>query len=399
MQLSVPIFVVILFLSKAGAGFFFFINTWIVISLTGSPSSAALSLLIAVLPSLLLSMSIGSIADNAPAIKLVLLSEKIRFLTLTIYAIFFMLEYASPLIAFTISFIMSLCAEIQLLSWRVVLAKFGGNNLIKLNALSVSSGQSGVILGATASGVIFASFGATATIFTASALFLGSTILIRRFLQLAPILKFTNHSKNTFNPVHLHLQHIYEGCRYIIQTPALLRHYLLIFVNVNILYSANALLAPFVKGPLRLGAEAYGVIDAAYSIGAIAGGLIITRLTFIIGAPRTTILGLSFLTLALLNFSYAEDFPVAFLAYIGVGLGCQTSIISLTNAQMLTHPKYQGIVYAAFNTMTGFSGVLLFLLSTRFTSEQALRGVFFYEALFTAAVTLVFIISTHQKKN
>ena len=399
MQLSVPIFVAILFLSKAGTGFFFFINTWIVISLTGSPNSAAVSLLIAVLPSLLLSMSIGSIADNAPAIKLVLLSEKVRFLTLTIYAIIFMLDRASPLTAFTISFIMSLCAEIQLLSWRVVLAKFGGNNLIKLNALSVSSGQTGLIAGATASGVIFVSFGPAATIYTASALFLGSTILIRRFLQLAPNLTLSKYSKHTINPIHLHLKHIFEGCRYIAQTPTLLSHYLLIFINTNILYSANALLAPFVKVPLRLGAAAYGAIDAAYSIGAITGGLIITRLTFILGASITTTLGLFLLTLALLSFSYAENFPAAFLAYIGIGLGCQTSITSLTNAQMLTHPQYQGIVYAAFNTMTGLSGALIFLLSTRFTSEQALRSVFFYEALFTGAVTLVFIISTYPKKN
>lgn len=399
MPLSTPIFAAILFLSKAGTGFFFFINTWIVISLTGSPGSAAVSLLIAVLPSLLLSMSIGSIADNAPAIKLVLVSEKVRFLTLTLYAIVFMLGSASPLIAFTISFIMSICAEIQLLSWRVVLAKFGNNNLIKLNALFVSSGQAGVIVGATASGVVFASFGATATIYTASALFLGSTILIHRFLQLAPNLTLSKHSKHTLSPIHLHLKHIREGYTYIIKTPTLLSHYFIIFLNTNILYSANALLAPFVEGPLKLGAEAYGAIDAAYSIGAISGGLIITRLTFIFGAPRTVTLGLSLLTLALMSFSYAENFLVAFLAHVAIGLGCQTSITSLSYAQMLTPPQYQGTVYAAFNTMTGFSGVIIFLLSTRFTSEQDLRSVFFYEALIMAAVTLAFIISTYQKKN
>ena len=399
MQLSAPIFAVILFLSKAGTGFFFFINTWIVISLTGSPGSAAVSLLIAVLPSLLLSMSIGSVADNAPAIKLVLLSEKVRFLTLSIYATVFMLDNASPLIAFAISFIMSICAEIQLLSWRVVLAKFGSNNLIKLNALSVSSGQGGVIVGATASGVVFASFGATATIYTASVLFFGSIILIHRLLHLAPNLILSERSKNTLTPIDHHLKHIYEGCIYIIHTPELLRHYLLIFLNINILYSANALLAPFVKGPLKLGAEAYGAIDAAYSIGAIVGGLIITRLTLTFGASQTITLGLSLLTLALLSFSYAANFPTAFLAHIGIGLGCQTSITSLSYAQTLTRPQFQGIVYAAFNTVTGFSGVLIFLFSTHFTSEQALRNVFFYEALIVAAVTLAFIISTHHKKN
>lgn len=123
-QISVPAYATVIFFSRAGTGIFFFINTWIVIDLTGYATSAAISLLIATLPSLFLSMIIGSMADKYPAIKLVLYSECTRCLTLLVYASLFVMDRASPAFAYSVSFLMSICAEIQLLSWRVILATF-----------------------------------------------------------------------------------------------------------------------------------------------------------------------------------------------------------------------------------------------------------------------------------
>ena len=52
---TVRLYVAAIAAANIGTGFFFLINTWLIIDLTGEPSSAAISLVMTVLPSLLLS--------------------------------------------------------------------------------------------------------------------------------------------------------------------------------------------------------------------------------------------------------------------------------------------------------------------------------------------------------
>ena len=396
-QISAPAYATAMFFSRAGTGIFFFINTWIVIDLTGQATSAAISLLIAVLPSLFLSMTIGSMADKYPAIKLVLFSECTRCLTLLVYASLFVMDRASPAFAYSISFLMSICAEIQLLSWRVILATFATHEKnFKLNALSVTSGQAGVIIGATGSGMLFVALGPTFTIAIASTIFWASSCCIA-YMAKALHSPCASAITKISTPNHLvaHLRSILEGFQYITQQPRLIGYYLLILLNTNILYMSNALLAPFVKGPLNLNANAYGQIDAAYSIGAIIGGLIIVKLTQRLGTLKITLLGLTTLALSLFIFAQSEAFLLAFFSYIGIGLGCQTSIVSLSHAQRITDPTLHGRAYATLNTLTGFFGVLVFILSTQFTSHEELRNMFEYQAI---AVTTVLLIIGASKK-
>lgn len=207
-----------------------------------------------------------------------------------------------------------------------------------------------------------------------------------------------NRSKSICGALRYHANAIREGFCYAAQQPALIGCYLLILLNVSVLYMSNALLAPFVKGPLQLDAESYGRIDAAYSMGAILGGLIIVRLTLRLGGRRIALLGLSVLALSLFVFAYADSFFMAFSAYFGIGLGCQTSIVSLSNAQKITDLQFQGRAYAAFNTVTGCFGVIVFLISTYFTTEQELRNVFFYQALVVIAFILVFVVMCCSEK-
>ena len=396
-QISVPAYATVIFFSRAGTGIFFFINTWVVIDLTGYATSAAISLLIATLPSLFLSMIIGSMADKYPAIKLVLFSECTRCLTLLVYASLFVMDRASPAFAYSVSFLMSICAEIQLLSWRVILATFATHEKnFKLNALSVTSGQAGVIIGATGSGMLFVTLGPTFTIAIASTIFWASSCCIAYMAKALHSPCASAITKiSTLNHLVAHLRSILEGFQYITQQPRLIGYYLLILLNTNILYMSNALLAPFVKGPLNLNANAYGQIDAAYSIGAIIGGLIIVKLTQRLGTLKITLLGLTTLALSLFIFAQSEAFLLAFFSYIGIGLGCQTSIVSLSHAQRITDPTLHGRAYATLNTLTGCFGVLIFILSTQFTSHEELRNMFEYQAI---AVTTVLLIIGASKK-
>lgn len=104
------------FFLKGRSRFVFFINTWIVMHVSGSASSAAVSLMVAVLPSLFLSMLIGSFADHFSAVKLVFFSEQFRCLILFVYATVFVLWGATPFLAYMVSFFMAVCSEVQLMA-------------------------------------------------------------------------------------------------------------------------------------------------------------------------------------------------------------------------------------------------------------------------------------------
>lgn len=393
-RISAPIYATATFFSKTGGGLFFFINTWIVIELTGAPAGAAISLLVAVLPSIFLSMAIGGFADRYPPINIVLISEGLRSLILFLYASLYSADLASPLIAYSVSFLMAICAEIQLVSWRVILATYNPlSTHLRFNALSVTSGQAGVVIGAMCSGILFLHIGSTATIYIASMIFSVSTLCIflltkgpqiqpsKSLIKAAPIEPSTRRVESTLGLIS-----------YIYNRPSLIGNYLLIILNINILYTSNALLAPFVNGPLKLSAKAYGLIDAAYSVGAILGSLIIVALSRYLGETKAIFSGLAVLAMSLLLFAQSYTFPVAFISYVGIGLGCQTSIICLSRAQRITDRALHGRTYALFNTLTGCTGVLVFSLSTRFTDDESLRSVFEYQAIAVAGVLLIFTI-------
>jgi hypothetical protein len=80
--------------SRIGVGFFFLINTWLIIDITGRPSSAALSLVMTILPRLLLSQAIGMMVDRGHPARLAYRAEFFRWALLAGYG----LLYASGLV-------------------------------------------------------------------------------------------------------------------------------------------------------------------------------------------------------------------------------------------------------------------------------------------------------------
>jgi len=387
-----------IFFSKCGVGLFFFINTWIVIHLANNESAAAISLLIAVTPSIFFSLIIGRIADNSSAITLIKYTEFFRFSLLAIYASLYHYGYASTVYAYAFSFFMAIASETQLMAWRVVIAKnTTGEVTLRVNALTVKCGQAGVVVGAAISGLLFHSQGATITIAFTSVMFILSFLLISNIALQTPKSEEKVGTKTHTKAIKLSGT-IGAGLKYIWVNPDLFGHYLLILVNINILYFSNAVLAPFVKNALGFDARAYGYIDASFSVGAIAGAYLAIELSKRLAERTIIILGLIIQTISLMVFSLSTTLFVAVLAYTGIGLACQTSIINLTSAQHITHANMHGRVYATFNMLTGIFGILVFILSSHLTTAQDSRLLFQTMSLATATLVTFIAISRRAKK-
>jgi hypothetical protein len=137
--------------AKIGTGFFFLINTWLIIDITGRPSSAAITLVMTILPSLLLSPVIGLAVDRAQPARLAYRAELLRWLVLVAYGALCGAGWANEAIGYAVSFCVALGNEIQVLAWRAALTRaVPAERMLRLNALTSVGGQTGQILGAAA---------------------------------------------------------------------------------------------------------------------------------------------------------------------------------------------------------------------------------------------------------
>ena len=385
--------------AKIGTGFFFLINTWLIIEITGRPSSAAITLVMTILPSLLLSPLIGLAVDRSEPAQLAWRAEVFRWLVLMSYGLLYAAGYATAPIAYLVSFLIALGNEIQVLAWRAALARHASSEeMFRLNALTVVTGQTGQILGAAASGIVLAAIGAAATVGVASTTYLLSALagfVVAR--RMHSINTATLHSDVPERGIRRHLSDLRDGLRHIAQRPAIAFFYGLILANLTVIFGINAMLAPFVREELHLGADAFGKIDAGYALGAIVSGFFVVRLANRFG--RRTILTLAFLVaaLSLLVFAQCSGLIVAFVTYVGLGVSFQSSVIALSAAQRAADPLYQGRVSASFNVLNGLAGLAIYGIVAMSAGHHLYRQLYLWQAAAMLIMIPIVVLASRRE--
>lgn len=364
--------------SGIGTGLFFLINTWLIIDITGRPSSAALSLVMTILPSLLLSPAIGVIVDRGHPARLAYRADFFRGAVLIGYGLLYASGLATEVLGYGVSFCVALGNEVRVLSWRAALARsVGGEELFRLNALTVVGGQTGQIVGAAASGMLLAVAGASTTIALTSSTYFVSAIL--SFLVARHLAAGDRHS-TTSHPRGRYLDDLRAGIRHIVERPQIAFFYGLILANMTMIFGMNAMLAPFVREELLLGPAAFGQIDAGYALGAIVCGVFIVRLSNRFGKRAILVSGLALAAASLFAFSQGQSFALAFVVYVGLGASFQTSVISLSAAQGATDMAFQGRVSATFNTLNGLVGLAVYAIAALVAGHHLYREFYLAQA-------------------
>ena len=108
---------------KLGSGCFFFINTWLMVEMTGNPASAALSLMLTVLPSLILSPAIGVLVERHDPARVAYTADFVRAAALLVYAALYAMEHTSAALGYAIGFLVALAGETQFLACRATPGK------------------------------------------------------------------------------------------------------------------------------------------------------------------------------------------------------------------------------------------------------------------------------------
>ena len=381
--------------AKVGTGVFFLVNTWLMIDITGHASSAAIALVMTVLPSIVLAPFLGVLVDRSQPARLAVVADLFRGGALLAYAALHKAGLANAALGYGVGFCVATGNELQVLCWRAAIGRGAAPaQVFRLNALTVAGGQTGQVIGAAISGFALARAGAVATVVLTAATFVASagfSLLVARRLDAtepAP----TTRARG--------LRHSFAelgaGLRHIGQRPQIAFFYLLILANLTVIFGINGMLAPFVREELRLGPEAFGKIDAGYALGAIAGGLAIVRLSQRLG-KRRVLLGASLLMAAgLWVFAHGSGLAVPLLAYMGLGLAFQANVISLSAAQLAADPAFQGRVNASFGLLNGLVGLTIYALIAWCAGHHLLRPFYEAQALTMLAVFGVVLVSTRR---
>lgn len=398
-QKMIALYSITMTISKIGNGFFFFINTWLALELTGHVSTGAISLIMTIIPSLIFSPLMGVLVDYRRAEIIAATAEILRCVILLIYAVSYKWGIVAVPLVYSVSFCVAFGSELQLLAWRAALARqTNSTQMLRLNAITVVCGQSGVVFGAATSGILFMNFGALSTLLLASLTFFIAgilTVFISRNITMRRSTLVTLSNKFNFRQ---HICELQAGFKHIFENPQISFFYLLILINITVLYSINSMLAPFVREELHLYSDAFGKIDASYSIGAIVGGLLVVRLANQYGYRICIMFGFIILAISLGLFSQANGLLLALVSYVGIGMSCQSSILLLTLAQKCTDTNYQGRVYATFNILNGFSGLVVYSLVAITARFHIYREIFFVEAVGIMILTIWLLFSRYADR-
>jgi len=381
--------------AKIGTGVFFLVNTWLMIDITGRASSAAIALVMTALPGIVLAPFLGVLVDRSQPARLAVVAELFRGGVLLAYAALYKAGLADAAIGYGVGFCVATGNELQVLCWRSAIGRGATPaRMFRLNALTVAGGQTGQVIGAAISGFALAWAGAVATValtaiaFVASA---GFSLLVARRLDAAQ-----PPPASRARGLRAYLAELGAGLGHVVQRPQIAFFYLLILANLTVIFGINGMLAPFVREALRLGPEAFGKIDAGYAVGAIAGGLAIVRLSQRFG-KRPVLLGAYLLTAASLwGFAHGSGLAVPLLAYTGLGLAFQASVISLSAAQLAADPAFQGRVNASFGLLNGLAGLAVYALIGWCASRHLWRPFYEAQALMMLAVFCVVLVSTRR---
>jgi MFS family permease len=358
---------------------------WLVLTLTGSAASVGLSLVMQALPTLLLGMWGGALADRLPSRQVVIVSQLAHAaLAAALAAIAFAgTESVLPIYA------VALAGGVVSALGGPALGRFGAEvvppaDLPNAMALGSIINSGGRILGMSLAGVLLPFTGQ-------GGLFLVNALTF--FAVIAGIALMRPAEFHRLAAAERQPGAIREGLRYVLRTPWLLVVLALSLVLGSLGRNYQVTMAAMSAGPLAAGAGGYGLLSTVFAIGTVAGGFITAsrprlsiRLLLIAAFAISLLQALSGLMPSLSTFAGAM-LPIAAGAIL-----VDTAVSA--RAQLDSPDAMRGRVIAAVGMVGAASGALggpaLGWLSDVFGPRAALHagGVACLAATLLAALTL-----------
>lgn len=254
------------------------------------------------------------------------------------------------------------------------------DNIFRVNSLASIGSQGGYILGSGLGGVVV-------TILAPEGLFLIYTLLVGgaaiTFTRLPVAPPTPKHSPATGGVFRNFLSEIAGALLIISQSPVLRSAVILQSAVFGVLYTVNIVLAPFAADILRVGAEGFGMIDAAWATGAVIGGGILTLKAS--SAPRGLggiLISMTLLAICLALFGISNSLVQAILLNGILGMLFLINRVSLeTIIQIETDEAVLARVRGSIWSLNSIVSLLIYACVTLLLTTETLRLAYWFGAL------------------
>jgi MFS transporter, DHA3 family, macrolide efflux protein len=368
-------------ISAIGNGIQFIASSWLATELSGKGYAAALVLIAQTIPGLLLSPFLGVWIDRLERRQLAAFLDAFRAVGLMLVPLVYWFGQLEAWHLYLMTFIVAIADSMY---WptrgalvREVVPK---DRLLEANTISMTTVQIGMIVGASASGFIIGAFSPIVAMLLNAATYVISSALTLWMRVHVPS-QFEKRKTS-------YLEDLRGGWTYLQQNPNLWFPYfggLLLFSTIQ---TVNVLLVPFVKNVLNLEADALGLIDAAWAVGAVGAGLAMAGVVARFGRERLMVFSPVAVALSLIAFSFVNDLWLALVLYALGGFFIRGNILYRTTAQERTNLEYQGRVESIVGVASSLMSLSIYAIMGALQEFVSPRALYWLQSLVLIALAL-----------
>lgn len=244
---------------------------WLVLTLTGSPTQMGVAVMVQALPVILLSPYGGALADRLPARPLLAVTQALHIVLSLGLAYVAASGHGGIRAVYAIVLLSGVISAVD----GPAMGRFGSTVVAPEhlgNALALGSivNSAGRVLGMSLGGVVVAAFG-PAPLFVVNAASFAAVLIGLAALRTDALV--------TLEPATVEetaMRAVRQGLRCVLIQPTLLITFVLAIVLGSLGRNYQVTMAAMSAGPLDAGAGGYGILSTAFSVGAVAGAVLVT---------------------------------------------------------------------------------------------------------------------------
>jgi MFS family permease len=305
---------------------------WLMTTLAASPALVALMQTATSLPSFLLGVPAGALADIVDRRRLLLATQAWMLLAAVVLAVLTIAGVVTPALLLVLTFAIGLGVALTGPAWQATSPHLVPPEelpgAVALNGVAVNVGRA---VGPAAGGLLLAAAGAGAVFLTNAASFVGMLAVVFRWRPRAP--------ERTL-PAERLSGAMRAGLRYLRHSPALQT---VLVRTAGFVLGASAMFAllPVVaRRELGLGSAGFGLLLAVLGIGAIAGAGLLARVRAVFTPDRLVLAGTVLFSGAILSLALTTELAIVFAAMFVAGISWIALMASFNVAAQTGTPRW-----------------------------------------------------------
>jgi len=296
--------------------------SWLMTTLTDSPTSIALLQTVWAAPGFLLALVAGALADILDRRRLLIFTQLFMAVVAGVLGVLELTDNVTVGSLLLLTFLLSVGATLNMPPWVALTPELVPRDTlpqaIALNSISMNIAQS---VGPAVAGLVIATLG-TGAVFVLNAVSFFAVVVV--------VVKWRPAPRDTTVPVEHVMSAIRTGVRYIRHSPALI--VMLVRLGLVTVFTASlmALLPVIARGRLGVSSGGFGILSAALGLGAVAMAALLPTLRTRLGPDLTMALGGAVYAGGLVVVASSRALPLTCVGLVVAGAGSITQLTTLS---------------------------------------------------------------------